>query len=161
MSSRAFVGLGSNLEEPARQLVRALEALAGVPGVGCVCVSPFYRSRAVGPGVQPDYVNAVALLETSLAPLAFLSVLQAVEDDQGRVRGAVRWTARTLDLDVLLFDDLVMDTDRLVLPHPRMQERNFVLQPLFDIAPDLVLPDSRKVADLLKLCSGEGIELLG
>lgn len=156
---RAFVGLGSNLQNPAQQLRHALRALGTASGISVVAISPFYRSVAIGPGGQPDYVNAVTLLDTSLPPLGLLDSLQAIELEQGRVRGPERWTARTLDLDILLFADQVLEGGRLSVPHPRMTERNFVLRPLLDIAPDLSLPDGRRIADLLAACGDEGIAL--
>lgn len=155
--ARAFIGLGSNLQDPARQLQSALKALASTEGITHVLASPFYRSVAVGPGEQPDYVNAVAALQTCLSPLALLEALQTIEQSHGRVRGALRWTARTLDLDLLLFDDAVIESERLTVPHPQMAVRNFVLRPLWDLAPELTLPDGRPIAALLAMCSDEGI----
>lgn len=157
---RAFIGLGSNLQDPARQLREALATLAVTPGIENVSSSPFYRSLAIGPGEQPDYVNAVATLVTTLAPLELLDALQGIELAQGRVRGNLRWTARTLDLDLLLFDNHVLALDRLTVPHPRMTERNFVLRPLYDLAPDLVFPDGSPLRDLLTACGDDGISLL-
>lgn len=155
--ARAFIGLGSNLQDPAQQLQSALKALTSTEGVTHVAASPFYRSVAVGPGEQPDYVNAVAALQTYLSPLALLEALQTIEQSHGRVRGAQRWTARTLDLDLLLFDDAVIESERLTVPHPQMAERNFVLRPLWDLAPELTLPDGRPIAALLAMCGDEGI----
>lgn len=156
----AYIGLGSNLQEPARQLREALQALTDTTGISEVTPSPFYQSVAVGPGVQPDYVNAVARLQTSLSPLALLDALQAIEQSQGRERGAIRWTARTLDLDLLLYDDQIIETERLNVPHPRMSERNFVLYPLHDLAPKLSLSDGRTIESLLSACGDVGIALL-
>lgn len=153
----AFIGLGSNLQNPAQQLQSALKALASTEGITHVTASPFYRSVAIGPGDQPDYVNAVAAINTRLSPIALLEALQAIEQSHGRVRGALRWTARTLDLDLLLFDDVVIESERLTVPHPQMAERNFVLRPLWDLAPDLTLPDGRAIADLLTACGDDGI----
>lgn len=155
--ARAFIGLGSNLQDPAQQLQSALKALTSTEGVTHVTASPFYRSVAVGPGEQPDYVNAVAALQTSLSPLALLEALQTIEQSHGRVRGAQRWTARTLDLDLLLFDDAVIESERLTVPHPQMAVRNFVLRPLWDLAPELTLPDGRPIAALLAMCGEERI----
>ncbi len=155
--ARAFIGLGSNLQDPAQQLQSALKALASTEGITQVTASPFYRSLAIGPGEQPDYVNAVAALNTKLPPIALLEALQAIEQSHGRVRGALRWTARTLDLDLLLFDDVVIESERLTVPHPQMANRNFVLRPLWDLAPDLILPDGRAIATLLAVCGVAGI----
>lgn len=152
----AYIGLGSNLDDPAAQLQRALDALAAMPGTRVLSVSALYRNPAMqAPGArapQPDYLNAVAAIDTTLAPLALLDALQAIEAAQGRVRGE-RWSARTLDLDVLLYGNERIDTDRLQVPHPGLRERRFVLQPLADLAPSLVLPDGTRIADLLARCA--------
>jgi 2-amino-4-hydroxy-6-hydroxymethyldihydropteridine diphosphokinase len=139
----AFVGLGSNLAHPRRQLAHALQRLARVPGTRLVAASPNYRTAPVGaPAPQPDYVNAVALLATRLAPRALLAQLQAIERRQGRVRtpATPRNAARTLDLDLLLYGGRRMRTRSLTLPHPRMHERAFVLRPLLDVAPAARIP---------------------
>ena len=130
---RAFVALGSNLGDR-RAYLRA--AVAGLPGV--VAVSPVYETDPVGgPGGQPPYLNAVVELDTDLTPRALLEMGQSLEAAAGRVR-AERWGARTLDVDVLLVGDLAVDEPDLVIPHPRMRKRAFVLVPLHDLAPDLV-----------------------
>jgi 2-amino-4-hydroxy-6-hydroxymethyldihydropteridine diphosphokinase len=148
----AFIGLGSNLADPLAQLRAAARALCALPQSLLVEISRVYRSAAVGPGEQPDYLNAVALLETSLAPLELLDALQAIERQRGRQR-KIHWGARTLDLDLLLYGSLAMDTARLTLPHPRMTERNFVLVPLADVAPaNLMLPDGRDLDTLIRAC---------
>ena len=147
-----YVALGSNQRQPAAQLRRAVAAIGQLPESLLHSVSHCYRSAAVGPGDQPDYLNAVARLQTSLDPLALLDLLQAIEHNQGRVR-SVRWGARTLDLDLLLYDKQVMDSQRLTLPHPRLAQRNFVLVPLAEIAPpNLMLPDGRDLDTLLRAC---------
>lgn len=149
---RCYIGLGSNLEDPALQLQRAIAALRILPQSHLLTVSPLYRSRAIGPGDQPDYRNAVAALDTGLEPLALLDRLQAIEQAQGRIR-TVRWAARTLDLDLLLYGDRVIANTRLQVPHPRMGERAFVLRPLADLAPDLILPGGIALSDLLAACN--------
>lgn len=154
---QAWIGLGSNLGDPRAQLQRALEALAHLPGTAVRAVSPLYRNPAMTlpddpRSDQPDYLNAVALLDTTLAPLALLDALQAIEQAQGRVRQQ-RWGARTLDLDLLLYGNQTLDHERLVIPHPGVRERRFVLQPLADLSPDLVLPDGSLVRDLLARCA--------
>lgn len=160
MMARAYIGLGSNLQTPSAQLRKALQTLAATPGIVHVVTSPFYRSVAIGPGEQPDYVNAVAQLDTALSPLALLDVLQAIEQAQERVRGAIRWTARTLDLDLLLFDNQVIESERLTIPHPRMSERNFVLRPLMDLAPTLCMPDGHPIASFQAAHDEIGMALL-
>ncbi|MDX9873673.1 MAG: 2-amino-4-hydroxy-6-hydroxymethyldihydropteridine diphosphokinase [Spongiibacteraceae bacterium] len=144
--AQAFIGLGSNLQQPAEQLRRALAALRTLPGTQLGAISSFYGNPAIGPGEQPDYVNAVAELHTTLEPMALLRRLQAIELAHGRVR-TERWGARTLDLDLLLYDQQVIDEPDLTVPHPRLTERDFVLVPLAEIAPDLRLPDGSAVTD--------------
>ncbi len=154
-----YIGLGSNLAEPAEQLRQAIEALGQLPSSQGLTVSALYSSESLSPG-QPRYTNAVARLETSLAPLVLLDALQAIENDQGRVR-AERWGPRTLDLDVLLFGDRVIDEPRLKVPHYQMHVRAFVLYPLAEVAPaGLRLADGRHLADLLAGCPFEGLERL-
>jgi len=151
-----YIALGSNLAHPLDQVERAVEALAQLPQTELIARSPWYRSRAIGPGNQPDYINGVALLHTALGPEALFEQLQAIEADHGRER-RVRWAARTLDLDILLYDKEIIATDRLQIPHPRLSERNFVIYPLADIDPDLVLPDGTSVASLLARCPPDGL----
>jgi 2-amino-4-hydroxy-6-hydroxymethyldihydropteridine diphosphokinase len=147
----AFIGLGSNLAHPRRRIARALGDLARLPGTRLVAVSPSYVSAPVGSTIaQPDYVNAVALVATRLRPRALLARLASVERRHGRRRiDAVRNAPRRLDLDLLLFGRLRMATRDLVLPHPRMHERSFVLVPLVDLAPGARIP-GRGVASLVR-----------
>lgn len=148
----AFIGLGSNLQDPLRQLRQALLAIAQLPGTAITAVSSAYRSAAVGPGVQPDYLNAVIRLETSLEPVDLLGALQGIELAQGRVR-TVRWGARSLDLDILLYGDRQLATPRLTIPHPALAQRNFVLYPLVEVAGlNWVLPDGTDLATLIARC---------
>lgn len=146
--TRVFVALGANLAEPESQLNRACEALLSLAAPGSFRVSPYYASKPMGEVVQPDYVNAVACLDTELAPLALLDALQAIEAEQGRER-LVRWGARTLDLDLLLYGNEVMHSERLTLPHYGMKERSFVLVPLADLEPELILPCGASVSSLI------------
>jgi len=156
---RVYIGLGSNLDDPVQQLHRAWAALAQLPQTQRVACSRFYRSAPLGPQDQPDYVNAVAALDTTLAPAALLDALQAIEAAQGRMR-LRRWGPRTLDLDLLLYGSETLATPRLTVPHPGLAERNFVLYPLAELAPGLVLPDGRALADLLAQCDAAGLEPL-
>jgi 2-amino-4-hydroxy-6-hydroxymethyldihydropteridine diphosphokinase len=155
---RAYIGLGSNLSDPAEQLREALKALAQLPQTVLSGVSSFYVSDSLLPG-QPRYTNAVAALDTGLAPLALLDALQGVENGQGRER-LERWGPRTLDLDILLFGDRVIDEPRLKVPHYHMHARAFVLYPLAELAPGLILADGRALDDLLAACPFEGLERL-
>lgn len=143
-----FVGLGANLGEPAVQLQAALRALDALPQTQLKKVSSFYRSAAIGPAGQPDYCNAVAQLETILTPEALLDALLVIEDAAGRVRGE-RWGARVLDLDLLTHGDTRCSTARLTLPHPALAERDFVLLPLAEIAPEALIPGLGTASELL------------
>jgi len=159
MTTRAYIGLGSNLAEPAEQLRSALQSLDKVEGTRLVSTSAFYTSDSLLPG-QPRYTNAVVAVDTHLAPLELLDALQAIELDQGRERKE-RWGPRTLDLDVLLFGDQVIDVPRLKVPHYHMQARPFVLYPLAELVPaDFHLADGRSLAQLLEACPFVGLERL-
>ncbi len=136
----AFVGLGSNLGPRERILCGAVAALRATPGVGEVVVSPVYETDPVGPGPQGPYLNAVARVRTTLEPRVLLERLQEIESQAGRVRGPERNAARTLDLDLLLHGGVRVDDPDLVIPHPRLHERPFVLEPLADLAPAIVHP---------------------
>lgn len=156
---RIYIGMGSNLADPAEQLRSAVNALGQLPETELVGVSAFYQSDSLLPG-QPRYTNAVAALDSALAPLDLLDALQAIENDQGRER-LERWGPRTLDLDILLFGDRLIDEPRLKVPHYHMQERAFVLYPLAELAPEnLRMADGRTLADLLAACPFVGLERL-
>jgi 2-amino-4-hydroxy-6-hydroxymethyldihydropteridine diphosphokinase len=150
--STCYIALGSNLEDPLAQANRAIVALKQLPNTKVADISPFYRSKPLGPQNQNDYLNAVIKLTTNLSPIELLDELQTIEKAQGRVRKDNRWGARTLDLDILLYDDLVINSERLTIPHYHMKSREFVLYPLFDISPELILPDNDKLYDLVTRC---------
>ncbi|MBF8659678.1 2-amino-4-hydroxy-6-hydroxymethyldihydropteridine diphosphokinase [Pseudomonas putida] len=159
MSIRVYVGLGSNLDAPAEQLRSALDALDQVQATRLVAASALYTSDSLLPG-QPRYTNAVAALDSALAPLDLLDALQAIENDQGRVRKE-RWGPRTLDLDILLYGDQVLDLPRLQVPHYHMHARPFVLYPLAELVPaDFRLADGRQLSKLLAACPCVGLERL-
>ena len=159
---RAFIGLGSNLGNPVEHLQEACSALAGLPQTRLVRCSDLYRSHPMGPGNQPDYINAVAEIITRLSPDTLLSRLQEIEARQGRVRDGSRWHARTIDLDILLYGDLVLATENLKIPHSGMHQRAFVLYPLAELDPDLVIPGRGSVRECLEAeLQGEIIERLG
>ena len=154
---RVYIGMGSNLADPEDQLRSAVQALAQLPDSRFVGVSGFYQSDSLLPG-QPRYTNAVAAIDSSLAPLDLLDALQAIELDQGRERQE-RWGPRTLDLDILLFGDRLIDEPRLKVPHYHMHARPFVLYPLAELAPaSLKLSDGRTLAQLLDDCPFIGLE---
>lgn len=148
----AYIGLGANLGDPLAQLRAARSMLQQEPGVQELRCSSFYRSTPMGPPDQPDYVNAVMAIKTSLEPAALLATLHRVENAHGRVRTGDQWGPRRLDLDLLLYDDATLSTPTLQIPHPGIAEREFVLIPILEIAPELTLPDGRKLRDLLPKC---------
>lgn len=156
---RALIGMGSNLDHPRRQLAMAQRALARLPRTRVLAVSPNYVTAPQGvTGVQPDYVNAVAMLSTALAPRALLARLQSIERRAGRQRiPGLRNTPRTLDLDLLLFGRRRMCGEYLVVPHPRMHERAFVLLPLCDVLPAAVIPGRGVVRQLLARVRGQRV----
>ena len=136
-----YIAIGSNLASPLEQVNAAIRALADIPDSRVVSVSSLYRTPPLGPQDQPDYLNAAVALETSLAPEALLDHTQRIELQQGRVRKAERWGPRTLDLDIMLFGDAIINSERLTVPHYDMKNRGFMLWPLFEIAPQLHFPD--------------------
>lgn len=145
--SIAYIALGSNLNMPIAQLQSALKAIDRLPQTKLLNVSSFYQSKPLGPQDQPDYVNAVACIETQLQPIELLDALQYIENEQGRVR-LRRWGERTLDLDILLYDDLQLQSERLTIPHYDMKHREFVMIPLQEIASELILPCGDRVTNL-------------
>lgn len=155
-----YLGLGSNLSSPRQQLESALSALKPLSTDQQIDCSSFYLSRPLGPQDQNDFVNAVAAFRTPLAPLDLLDQLQTIELQQGRVRKAHRWGPRTLDLDILLFGDKAIDLPRLKVPHYHMMQRNFVILPLFELAPNLVFPDGQSIAQVVATLPQDGIEKL-
>jgi 2-amino-4-hydroxy-6-hydroxymethyldihydropteridine diphosphokinase len=156
----AYIGLGSNLDDPLRQVQSAVEDITALPGIEIVEVSPLYGSRPVGPADQPDYVNAVMRIKTSLAAADLLQTLQKVENQHGRLR-LVHWGARTLDLDILLYGDQCIHQPDLIVPHSELANRAFVLYPLADIAgPDLMVPGKGRLAQLCAACPPDGLQRL-
>lgn len=156
-----YIGIGSNLDHPLLQVQCALETLKHLPETQWISHSACYRSSPLGPQDQPDYINAVAALTTNLAPHALLTVLQKIEDQQGRVRTAQRWGPRTLDLDILLYDKKKIQDACLTLPHPGLYDRAFVLYPLYDCAPHLILPNGKPLREWIQTCPTEGLYKLG
>jgi 2-amino-4-hydroxy-6-hydroxymethyldihydropteridine diphosphokinase len=156
---RAYIGLGSNLDCPVRQVRRARAELSRLPGSRLVGFSPLYLSPPLGPVGQPDYVNAVAALDTRLPPLTLLHRLFELERRHGRVRQQ-RWGPRTLDLDLLLYGPLCLRQNGLILPHPELHRRSFVLYPLTDLASDLVVPQRGRLAQLRARCGRHGLRPL-
>lgn len=147
--NKVYIGLGSNLANPQQQITNALNALADLAGASDLQISSLYASKPMGPQDQPDYVNAVACFNWQDEALDLLDKLQAIEQQHGRVRKAERWGPRTLDLDIVLYGNQVINSERLTVPHYGMHERAFVLYPLAQLSPDLILPCGTALADLL------------
>ena len=160
----AFIGLGSNLgnerngifESPKQQLLTAIQSIDNQTTIYLLKTSRFYQTQAIGPGDQPDYINAAIKVETSLSANQLLLALQSIENQQGRIRKE-RWGARTLDLDILIFGQLFENSEQLTLPHPRAHERAFVLAPLNDLEANLIIPKRGNISNLLANCSMQGI----
>jgi 2-amino-4-hydroxy-6-hydroxymethyldihydropteridine diphosphokinase len=152
----AYIGVGSNLGDSRQRVLAAFEALDALPRTRLVARSRLYRTRPFGPVEQGDFINAVAGLETRLSPHELLAGIRGIESEAGRVRDA-RWGPRTLDLDLLLYEDQRIDTPDLTVPHPGIAERGFVLAPLADIAPTLDVPGAGRVEELLRALPTDGI----
>ena len=157
--SIVYIALGSNLNMPIQQLNLAIQAMADLPDTEIKKVSSLYQSQPLGPQDQPDYVNAVACLETELSPLALLDALQNIENGQGRIR-LRHWGERTLDLDILLYDNQIIHNERLTVPHYDMQNREFVIVPLYEVSPELILPDGVSLQQLVKRVSSHQMAIL-
>ncbi len=151
----AYIAIGSNLASPLEQVNAAVQALGDIPQTRFVALSSFYRTPPLGPQDQPDYLNAAIALETALSAEALLDNTQRIELQQGRVRKEERWGPRTLDLDIMLFGDAQIHTERLTVPHYDMKRRGFMLWPLFEIAPDLTFPDGEHLSALLAQLNAE------
>jgi 2-amino-4-hydroxy-6-hydroxymethyldihydropteridine diphosphokinase len=147
---QVYIGLGSNLADPRLQVERALQALAELPRTKLVQRSRLYRSAPWGRADQPEFVNAVAALQTGSSARELLDALLAIERVAGRARDATRWGPRVLDLDILVYGHCVIDEPGLHVPHPHLHERAFVLLPLAEVAPDLIVPGNGRVADLAR-----------
>jgi 2-amino-4-hydroxy-6-hydroxymethyldihydropteridine diphosphokinase len=156
----AYVGLGSNLDDPAQQVRTAFRELADIEATRVVARSRLYRSAPLGPPDQPDYVNAVAGLLTQHAPATLLAALQGIERRHGRDRSGRKWGPRTLDLDLLLYGERELASDGLSIPHPHLHERAFVLVPLAEIAPSVRVPGHARVEQLASRCEPDALQLL-
>ena len=157
--AEAFVGLGANLDNPLQQVRQAILELEAIAHTHVLAVSSLYRSDPVGYADQPDFINAVAKVQTGLSPYELLDALHVIENRHGR-RRSVRNAPRTLDLDLLLYGILSVDENALTLPHPRMHERAFVLLPLAEIAPGALVPGCAPVSELLAKIDRSGVEKL-
>ena len=156
----AYIGLGANLGDPRRHLTEALTAMSGLPETRLAKHSSFYRTAPVGYGDQPEFLNAVAALDTRLAPGALLEGLQGIERRHARERSFAN-APRTLDLDLLLFGEEQIARPGLTVPHPRMHQRAFVLQPLLELDSEISIPGKGKASALLCACASQKIERIG
>lgn len=155
-----YIGLGSNLDDPVEQVKKGLHALQDMPETSCIMCSSLYRSEPLGPSGQPAYINAVAMLETELTADELLSHMQRIENRHGRVRNNERWGPRTLDLDLLLYGEEEISSIDLTVPHPGLYEREFVLYPLYEVAPHLKIPGVGSFKDLVEKCPRRGLQCL-
>lgn len=155
----AYIAIGSNLGDPVAQAQLAIQQLTLLPKSRLIAASSLYSSTPMGPQNQPDYINAVAAIETELTPLELLDCTQRIELEQGRVRKSERWGPRTLDLDIVLYGNEVIETERLTIPHYGMKVREFVLYPLAEIAPNLTLPDGTEIQALLQQIPLNGLSI--
>lgn len=154
----AYIGLGSNLENPEQQIKNAVKAIKAIENAVMSNISDLYYSRPMGPQDQPDYMNSVAQLDTSLSAIDLLDALQKIENQAGRVRKDNRWGPRILDLDILLYGNKVINSERLIVPHYGLKEREFVLIPLNEIAPKLYLPDGDSIENLRNNIPSNGLK---
>lgn len=154
---RVYIGLGSNLDDPQAQIKTAIADIGSIAETALVQSSSLYQSPPMGPQDQPDYINAVISVETTLSPHVLLDALQAIEQSHGRIRKR-HWGERTLDLDILLFADKVIDDERLTVPHPGLVDRAFVVYPLAEVAPDLIIPNLGSVKQIQEKCPPGGLQ---
>jgi len=153
----AYIGLGSNLDDPQAQIKTAIKDIASMTQTDLLQSSSLYKSPPMGPQDQPDYINAVVCVETLLSAHELLDSLQTIEQQHGRIRKR-HWGERTLDLDILLFADKVIADERLTVPHPGLAERAFVVYPLAEIAPDLIISGLGELKQILAKCPLEGLQ---
>jgi|TARA_B110000438_G_scaffold164197_1_gene157117 2-amino-4-hydroxy-6-hydroxymethyldihydropteridine diphosphokinase len=145
-----YIGLGSNLDDPLKQINLAIENIKKIPNSFYISSSKLYDSSPLGPSDQPNFINAVVAIVTQFEPHNLLNELQKIEHKQKRIRNELKWGPRTIDLDLLCMGQAVIQDDVLTLPHPEIQKRNFVLLPLIDISPDIMIPGLSNIVDLLK-----------
>jgi 2-amino-4-hydroxy-6-hydroxymethyldihydropteridine diphosphokinase len=159
MAVKAYIALGSNLANPIQMVQNAIAALSQLPQTQLLQQSSLYKTKPLGPQNQPDFINAVVLITTNLMALELLAQTQSVQTRLGRTPGE-RWGARVIDLDILLYGDEAINSDKLTIPHPGLCQREFVLYPLAEIAPDLILPTGQSILKLKTSCNPRGITLV-
>ena len=154
-----YIGIGSNLDSPKEQVAKAIDELRALPNCVITGVSSLYLSAPVGPSDQPDFINAVAAMLTRISAHELLSALQDIEVAHNRDRSGRRWGPRTLDLDLLVYSTQVIADNILSVPHPRIRERNFVLLPLCELAPHLIVPGSGSVTEMARAISSSNVRI--
>ncbi|WWP01588.1 MAG: 2-amino-4-hydroxy-6-hydroxymethyldihydropteridine diphosphokinase [Candidatus Dasytiphilus stammeri] len=157
--NRVYLALGSNLNNPVKQVNMALDALSKIHNSNLIKISNFYRTLPLGSLNQKDYLNAAVVMDTNLQPQELLEKLNQIELKQGRIRTINRWISRTIDIDIMLYGDLIINTNSLVIPHYAMKKRAFMLVPLIEIAPELILPDGISIIRILKTLDTSKITL--
>ncbi|HFC91404.1 MAG TPA: 2-amino-4-hydroxy-6-hydroxymethyldihydropteridine diphosphokinase [Leucothrix mucor] len=157
---KIFIGLGSNLGDSVAYLDKAVQELQAHQQIKNITLSRYYQSKPYGPQDQPDYINAVAQFETKLPAHDLLMALQKIEKNNDRVRDGKRWGARTLDLDLLLYGNMIIESETLTVPHPWICERSFVLYPLQDLSPDLVFPNGRTLEQCISKVPADEVQLI-
>ena len=160
MTIRVYIGLGSNLEDPVAQVLEAVEELEMIPDSILVSRSSLYRGKPMGPADQPDYVNAVVAMDTLLSAENFLQELIRIEDLQGRARGGEKWGPRIIDLDLLMYGKQKINTPDLIVPHPGMHERDFVIIPLSELVGDVNVPGQGRLTALINKCENHSLRKL-
>mgnify|MGYP001549950246 FL=1 len=160
MKLMAYIGIGSNLDDPVRQVREALEELDTIPDSVLMSQSGLYGSKPMGPADQPDYVNAVAAIDTLLSPEQLLEALQKIEQRLGRERDGEKWGPRVIDLDLLLYGKKKISTDTLTVPHPGLHERDFVIIPLAEIAGNITIPGKGLLSTLIADCENHSVTKL-
>ncbi len=157
---KVYIGAGGNLGDVVSALTAAFEQLKKNPSVNSVILSSFYRSKPLSDTEQPAYINAVALLETTLSPMALLAELQNIEQQFGRVRTDYQWASRTIDLDILLYENLQLNTEKLTIPHVGIMQRDFVLYPMYELTPTLNIVGHGSLISAMEACENRGLEKL-
>jgi 2-amino-4-hydroxy-6-hydroxymethyldihydropteridine diphosphokinase len=157
---KVFIGLGSNLGDSIAYLNKAVKALRSHDQIKNITLSRYYQSKPHGPQDQPDYINAVVQFKTDLAAHDLLALLQQIEKNNDRTRDGKHWGARTLDLDLLLYGNMIIESETLIVPHPWMCERSFVLYPLQELSPDLVFPDGRTLKQCISNVPADEVRLI-
>ncbi|ADD79937.1 2-amino-4-hydroxy-6-hydroxymethyldihydropteridine diphosphokinase [Candidatus Riesia pediculicola] len=156
----AYISVGSNLNNPIYQADRSIISMRNIPDTDLISVSSYYRTKPIGNSNQPDYLNAVVSIKTQLSPKVLLSYIQKIEFKQGRTRTKEKWTSRTLDLDILLYGNMMVKEKNLVIPHPELKNRYFLLYMIYKEDPNLIFPDGQSILDMMNKCQKVSFSVL-